>query len=140
MSSLRTMWVALLLGSCATAPPERTTWTQPTYRARPGVIESVDEIAERAASDAGGDVLLKILVGSLLFSDLLLHHGTEIIVGAEDGRSPIVPPDGESTTLPQYQVRVRFDDGGSMTLVYTADVPFHRGERVMLTPQGLMGV
>jgi hypothetical protein len=133
------MWVALLLGSCATAPAPRTTWTEPTPRARPGVVESVDEIVEHVASNASGDVLMGILVGSLLFSALLFAHGPAIIAGAGNGRSPFVSPDGHSSTLPRYQVLIRFDDGGSTTFVYVGDVPFHRGERVMLTQQGLVG-
>lgn len=132
------MWVALLLGCSATVPPARTTWTAPTHRARPGVIESVDEIKEYAASNAGGDVLTGFLVGSLLFSALLFHHGPRNIVGAENGTSPIATSDEDSTTLPRYQVLVRFDDGSSMTLVYTNDVPFRPGERVVLTQQGLV--
>lgn len=132
------MWVALLLGSCATTPPARTTSTEPTYRARPGVIESVNEIEGDVESDATGDALLGLLVGGLLFSNLLFDNGTGVVVGAESGGSLITTPAGDPTTLPRYQVLVRFDDGGSMTLVYTADVPFHRGERVMLTRKGLV--
>lgn len=77
-------------------------------------------------------------VGGLLFSSLLFDNGTGVIVGAEQGTSLITTPAGDPTTLPRYQVLVRFDDGSSMTLVYTADVPFHRGERVMLTQHGLV--
>ena len=139
VSSLRNMWVALLLASCATAPATRTTSTVPTYRARPGVVASVDKIEEHVPSTASGDVLVGILLGGLLFSALLFDHGPAIIVGAGDGKSPIAEPAGDSTTLPRYQVLVRFDDGGSTTLVYTGDVPFHRGERVMLTQHGLVG-
>ncbi|MDB4964275.1 MAG: putative outer rane lipoprotein [Myxococcales bacterium] len=133
------LWIALVLGSCVTAPTRQTTTsTEPSYRARPGVIESVDEIEEDVESTASDDVLVGLLVGGLLFSALLFDHGTGIIVGVSDSGAPIVPPDGVSTTLPHYQVLVRFDDGGSTKLVYTGDVPFHRGERVMLTQQGLV--
>src|SRR5688572_13511864 len=116
MCSLCNMCIALLLGSCATTPPARTTtWTEPTLRPRPGVIESVNEIAGEDASNPSGDALIALLVGGLLFSNLLFHHGTGVIVGAEKGTSYLAPSLGESTTLPRYQVVVRFDDGGSMT-------------------------
>jgi len=137
--SIWVAWVALLFGCSATVPPARTTWTAPTYRARPGVIESVDEIKEHVASNAGGDVLTGVFIGSFLFSTLLFHHGPRFVVGADTGRSALAGSDGESTTLPRYQVLVRFDDGSSMTLVYTNDVPFRRGERVVLTQHGLLG-
>lgn len=139
MGSRCIMSVALLLGCCVTVPPARTTWTAPTHRARPGVIESVDEIKEHVASNASGDVLIGVFVGSFLFSALLFHHGPRFVVGAENGTSAIAASDGDPSTLPRYQVLVHFDDGGSMTLVYTNDVPFRRGERVVLTQQGLFG-
>ncbi len=135
------MWVALLLGCSAAVPPANQTLTptEPAYRVRPGVIESVDPIKEPRTPQADGDVFTAMLVGGLLFNALLLHQGTGIVVGAETGNSAIeAPPDGDSSTLPRYRVRVRFDDGGSMTLVYTNDVPFHRGEQVALTAQGLV--
>jgi len=142
MRSLCSMGLALLLGCVATAPPAKETGTRtlPTYRVRPGVVESIEQIKVRGTSNAGGDVLTAILVGGLLFNALLFHTGTGSIVGAENGSSAIdVSADGDFTMLPRYRVRVRFDDGGSMTLKYTDVMPFHRGERVALTQQGLVG-
>ncbi|HVK86500.1 MAG TPA: hypothetical protein VM513_20415 [Kofleriaceae bacterium] len=139
MTSRCNFWVALLLlASCATKPPARTTWTEPPHQARPGVIESVNKIEERVTSNASENVILGIFVGGLLLSGLLLPYGSRSIIGAEDGSSAIASHDGTSTALPRYQVLIRFDDGGSMTLVYTNDVAFHRGERVVLTQQGLV--
>lgn len=141
MTSRCNLWVALLLlASCAAAPPARTTRIEPTtYRSRSGVVESVEKLEEHAPSDAPGDVLVGFFVGSLLFSGLLLHRGTGRAVGAEEGSSAIASQGGDSSALPRYEVIVRFDDGTSMTLVYTNDVAFHRGERVVLGQQGLVG-
>jgi outer membrane lipoprotein SlyB len=128
-----------LLASCATTRPAQTTSIEPTYRVRSGVIESVDKVEEHVASDASDTVLIGLFVGGLLFSGLLLHRGTGPVVGAEEGNTAVASGGGVSSRLPHYRVVVRFDDGVSMTLVYTNDVAFHRGERVMLTRQGLVG-
>ena len=128
----------MLIASCATAPPAATTRPQPVSHARVGAIVSVDKVEEHGGG--GGEAFVGLMVGGMLFGFVLFPHDLgRTLVGVDDGSSGIAAPDGTPSRLPRYQVVVRFDDGGSMTLVYTNDVPFHEGERVALTQQGLVG-
>lgn len=135
-----TPWVTLLLfAGCATKPPARTTLPEATYRPRAGVVESVEKLAQQyAPSSASDNVILTLFVGGLLFRGLLFHRGTGPVVGVEGGNAAIAYEGGAPSALPRYRVHIRFDDGTSMTLVYTNDVAFHRGERVEMTQQGLV--
>ena len=146
MSSFRRMCLAaVVFAGCMGAPSAQKTQatsTLPTLRERPGSIESVESIGEVADDDAEGradEAVVGFLVGGLLLGNLLFHHGTGSVVGIADNSSwPNTTPDGVSSTVPRYRVLVRFDDGRSMTLDYSGDVPFGRGDRVVLTGHGLV--
>jgi len=133
------MCIAVVFAGCATRPSPHAASTVATYRPpRPGSIESIDLVDDHVRKNPVDDALVGLLVGGLLLGNLLFDHGTEAVVGAGNGVWPSTPPDGDSSTLPRYRVLVRFDDGGSMTLEYLGDVPFHRGDRVELTAHGLI--
>ncbi len=105
---------------------------------RPGSIESIAELEEPVSANTADEALVGLLVGGLLLGNVLFDRGTGAVVGIDDdGSGPNTAPDGESS-MPHYKVLVRFDDGGSMTLDYLGDVPFDRGDRVVLTDHGLV--
>ena len=133
------MCIAVVFAGCIAPPSPHTASTAATNRhARPGNIESIDEVDDHVSTNPADDALVGLLVGGLLLGNLLFDHGTGAVVGANDGGWPSTAPDGDSSRLVRYRVLVRFDDGGSMTLEYLGDVPFDRGERVELTHDGLM--
>jgi hypothetical protein len=132
------MCIAVVCAGCANAPSPQVT-SAATHRARPGSVESIEQVEEEQESENPvEDAFIILLTGGLLFGNLVFHHGTERVVGAGDGTRPRIEPDGDSSTLPRYRVIIRFDDGDSMTLEYLGDVPFDRDERVVLTDHGLV--
>lgn len=128
---------AALLLSCATTSTTSTTWTQPPpYQGawtRPGHVESVQEIVQRIEGNPAGGALAGALIGGILFRG----HGPATLFGMASGAAIGAAASHGSAESRTYQVLVRFDDGGYGMFAYRHTSPFHPGQRVVLTPNGL---
>lgn len=127
-----------LLGvGCATTSTTSTTWRaepQPVVSwARPGTIESVQEIVRRVEGDPARGALAGALIGGFLFH----RHGPATLFGMAGGAALGAAASQGSAESRTYQVLVRFDDGNYGMFVYGGYCPFRPGEPVVLTAQGL---
>ena len=146
MKTLRMVRVALAvllvsLSACATTETTSTVWTDPNAGSaylppppRPGQVQSVQETVRRTEGHPVGGALAGALIGGILTGG----HGTSGVVGAAGGAAVGAAVSQGSSESRTYQVVVRFDDGGYGTYVYNSYSPFRPGQRVVLTPQGLL--
>jgi outer membrane lipoprotein SlyB len=129
--------MALFLSACTTTTSTTTTWAAqpaPATWARPGHVESVQEIVQRTEGNPAGGALAGALIGGFLFG----HHGHASLFGAAAGAAVGASARQGSSESRRYQVLVRFDDDGSYGMfVYAVFPPFRPGQPVVLTPQGL---
>lgn len=126
----------LFASACATTTTSTTAWTDSSAEgnwARPGRVESVREIVQRREGNPAGGALAGALIGGFLFGG----RGPGALVGAVGGAAVGAAASQGSTETRSYQVLVHFDDGTYGMFVYSAYAPFHPGQLVMLTPQGL---
>jgi outer membrane lipoprotein SlyB len=121
--------------ACATTSTSSTTWVAPPGPgwARPGRVESVQEIVRRVEGNPAGGALAGALIGGFLFGG----RGPGALIGAAGGAAVGAAASQGGSETRTYQVLVRFDDGGYGMFVYGGFPPFRPGEIVVLTPQGL---
>jgi len=146
MKSLRAVRIALAvlfvsLSACATTETTSTVWTDPSvgpaYVApppRPGQVQSVQETIRRTEGHPVGGAVAGALIGGILTGG----RGASGVVGAAGGAAVGAAVSQGSSESRSYHVVVRFDDGGYATFVYNSYSPFRPGQRVVLTPQGLL--
>jgi len=131
--------VALLLilsVSCATTSTTSTTWVEPGPSdnwARPGRVESVQEVVQHVEGNPAGGAIAGALIGGLLFGG----RGPDRVFGAATGAAIGAAASQGSAETRTYQVLVHFYDGAYGMFVYRDYSPFRPGETVVLTPQGL---
>jgi outer membrane lipoprotein SlyB len=134
-SMLRTTCVALALATgCATTTTTTTTWTEPSAGwSRPGRVESIREVVQRVQGNPVGGALVGALIGGLLFHG----HGPATLFGAATGAAIGAAASQGSAETHTFQILVRFDDGDYGMFAFRGYPPFHPGDRVVLTPDGL---
>jgi outer membrane lipoprotein SlyB len=126
----------LLASACASTTTTSTTWSDPAAAGtwvRPGRVESVREIVQRREGNPAGGALAGALIGGFLFGG----RGPGALIGAAGGAAVGAAASQGSTETRTYQVLVHFDDGTYGMFVYSVYSPFHPGQLVVLTPQGL---
>ena len=139
---MKALNVALLLlvtlaPACATTTTTTTRWTDPAAAGygRAGRVESVQEMVQRTEGNPGAGALAGGLIGGLLFGG---GRGPSAVAGAVGGAAIGAAASSGSTEQRTYQVVVRFDDGGLGEFVYGGFSPFRPGERVAVSPNGLI--
>lgn len=131
----------LLLGGCVTASTHSTTWGQDSGYgpdagwARYGHVESVRETVHAYRGDPGAGAVAGAIIGSLLFGG---RSPGSTMFGAVGGAMVGAAASSGQGEERVYEVFVRFDDGAIENYVYRDVLPFRVGDRVTLTPQGLM--
>jgi outer membrane lipoprotein SlyB len=129
--------IAIAPLACATTTTSSTTWGDPAGPgnwARPGRVESVQEVVRRVEGNPAGGALAGALIGGFLFRG----NGPATLLGAAGGAAVGAAASQGSSETRSYQVLVRFDDDGTYGMfVYGGYSPFRPGEPVVLTPQGL---
>jgi outer membrane lipoprotein SlyB len=93
----------------------------------------VQEIARRVEGNPAGGALMGALIGGFLFGG----RGPGALVGAAGGAAVGAAASQGTAETRDYQVTVRFDDGGYGQFMYRGFSPFGPGELVVLTPNGL---
>jgi outer membrane lipoprotein SlyB len=128
--------VVALAPACAVTTTTRTTWTDPAAAAngRAGRVEAVQEIVQRTEGNPAGGAVAGGLIGGLVFGG---GRGPAAVAGAAGGAAVGAAASQGTTERRDYQVVVRFDDGGVGEFVYAGYSPFRPGERVAVTPGGL---
>jgi outer membrane lipoprotein SlyB len=127
------------VASCATTSRTSTTWVAPSPSApqvvwaKPGRVESVQEVIQRTEPNPAAGALAGALIGGFLFG----HHGQASLFGAVAGAAAGAAASQQSSESRTYHLLVRFDDGTFGMFVYTGAPPFQPGQVVVLTPQGL---
>jgi outer membrane lipoprotein SlyB len=126
----------MLAFGCATTTTSSTTWVDPAAGgnwARPGRVESVQEIVERVEGNPAGGAVAGALIGGFLFGG----RGRSALFGAASGALVGAAASRGSAETRTYQVLVHFDDGTYGMFVYRQFSPFRPGDVVVLTPRGL---
>jgi outer membrane lipoprotein SlyB len=101
--------------------------------AKPGRVESVQEIVQRTEGNPAGGALAGALIGGFLFG----HHGRASLFGAVAGAAAGAAASQHASESRTYHLLVRFNDGTFGMFVYAGAPPFQPGQAVVLTPQGL---
>jgi outer membrane lipoprotein SlyB len=143
MKHERRIWSVLLMvaaASCATTRTSSTTWVAPpppaaapVTWAKPGRVESVQEIVHRVEGHPAGGALAGALIGGFLFG----HHGHASLFGAAAGAAVGAAASQHSAESRTYHLLVKFEDGSYGMFVFAGAPPFQPGQPVVLTPQGL---
>jgi outer membrane lipoprotein SlyB len=126
------MRVIALLAAAALAAGCYHTEHQVTYvgaqkiHARNGHVMSVREVTRAQTYPPPGTT-----AGSML-GGIVFHPGGAAVIGNGFGISPPLP--GRRT----YEIDVAFDDGETGVFVYQDWSPYRPGDRVRLTPEGLI--
>jgi outer membrane lipoprotein SlyB len=125
--------------ACAVTTTTRTTWTDPAAAeyGRAGRVDAVQEIVQRTEGNPGAGAVAGALIGGLLFGG---GRASAAVAGAAGGAAIGAAASSGSTEERTYQIIVRFDDGGYGEFVYAGFSPFRPGERVAVTPGGLVRV
>jgi outer membrane lipoprotein SlyB len=133
---------ALLLGGCVTTSTRSTTWGPDASGygpgdgwARYGHVESIRETVHAYQGDPGAGAVAGAIIGSLLFGG---HSPGGAMFGAVGGAMVGAAASSGQGQERYYEIFVRFDDGALENYVYRDVLPFRTGDRVVLTPQGLM--
>lgn len=130
------VWIlcaAFLLVSCMHTSTTSTTWVAEGDWARPGTVESVQEIVQHVEGQPAAGALAGALIGGFLFH----HNGHASLFGAAAGAAIGAAASQGSAEYRSYQVLVRFDDGERGMFVFRDYSPVAPGARVTLTPRGL---
>ncbi len=103
---------------------------------RAGTVESVKQV-RGATTKSVGDALVSMLVISVVLGAVVFDTQGPDRFGLAAGVAA-TDTDSGSTELPEYDVVVRFDDGGSRTFVFDESAPpFREGDRVVLSANDL---
>jgi outer membrane lipoprotein SlyB len=139
---MKTLCLALgllfaLSAACATTTTTRTVWTNPGAAGygRAGMVDSVQEIVQRTQGNPAGGAAAGALIGGLVFGG---GRGPSAVAGAAGGAAVGAAASQGTREERSYQIMVRFDDGGLGEFVYAGYSPFRPGERVTVTPGGLV--
>jgi outer membrane lipoprotein SlyB len=126
-----------LAPACATTTTTSTRWTDPAgvRYGRAGRVESVEEIVERTQGNPAAGAVAGGLIGGLVFGG---GHGPSAVAGAVGGAAIGAMASQGAAEQRTYQIVVRFDDGGTGEFVYGGFSPFLPGERVAVSPDGLV--
>lgn len=122
--------------SCAETSTSTTTWSDPYANgqwARPGRVEAVQQVVRRVEGNPAGGAVAGAVIGGLLFGG----RGPGALAGAVGGAAVGAAASQGSSETYQYNVWVRYYDGGQQMFVYQGYSPFRPGDNVVLTPQGL---
>jgi outer membrane lipoprotein SlyB len=123
---------------CATTETYSTTWGNgygnyvPVDWVRHGRVVSVREDVARSVGHPAAGALAGGLIGGLLGG-----RGPAALFGAVGGATIGAAASQGEPERRSYTLTVRFDDGGAQSFVYAWPPPFHPGDPVALTPQGL---
>jgi outer membrane lipoprotein SlyB len=138
MKALRGIALALfftLTASCVTTSTTSTVWRAqpgPQGWTRPGQVEWIREVVQRQEGNPVGGALAGAVIGGLLGG-----HGARALVGAAGGAAVGAAVSQGGSETRNYEVMVRFDDGGYGRFWYQNYSPFRPGQPVVMTPNGL---
>jgi outer membrane lipoprotein SlyB len=133
---LRALCIATMLATgafagCATTSRTTTTVSIPSSNlGKTGQVVSVSETVERVQGNPVGGALAGGVIGGVLF------RGS--VVGAAAGAATGAAVSNRSSERRAYAVNVQFDDGTVGEFDYIDYSPFAPGERVVITPSGLV--
>jgi outer membrane lipoprotein SlyB len=127
--------LALLVQGCATVESEAGPGPSGNWMLY-GQVESVRQVARYAQGDPAGGAVAGAVIGGLL-GTALGGRGFGTFVGATEGAMIGANSSQGGYAGTDFQVNVRFEDGGLRTFVYHDQLPFRGGEYVVWTPQGL---
>jgi outer membrane lipoprotein SlyB len=140
MRTLRvvTMAVSVLVASCFATTTTSTTsgGPSPNVWVRPGRVEWIREVVQRREGNTVGGAVAGGLAGGLL-GGALGRSSTTAVVGALGGAVAGAAISRGKAEKREYEVMVRYQDGGYQTFVYEDRSPFRPGQTVVLTPEGL---
>lgn len=126
-----------LAQGCSATTRSSTTWTGPPSTAqaawvRHGRVEWIREDVQHRDGNPAAGAATGAIIGALIGG-----RGPGALFGAMGGAAIGASASQGHTEARQSQVMVRFDDGYSQTFIYGGYSPFHPGEAVVQTPQGL---
>lgn len=138
MKSIPTPLVAILVVSLASACATTEVASAPPQGdwALYGQVESVGQTYEHVHGDPGSGAVAGAIIGGVL-GTALGGRGLGTFVGATEGAIIGAHTSQGGYVGPVFHVNVRFDDGSLRTFAYRNQLPFHGGEYVVWTPQGL---
>jgi outer membrane lipoprotein SlyB len=129
-------WVLATACVHATTAPMTSVASSPSWTL-PGTVESVRLVAHRIEGDPRGGAFAGALIGGLLFAG---GGWTSALFGAFAGAGLGAIASPSATEYRSYQVIVRLDDGTGATFLFHDVSPFVTGQRVALTPRGLLPI
>jgi outer membrane lipoprotein SlyB len=133
-SSALMLLFTLGLGGCVAHTTTATTYAAQPEWVRPGYVQWIREVVHREQGNPAGGAVAGAIIGGILGSG---RGGPGPIVGAAAGATIGAVASQGSRESRNYEVAVRFDDGGFQTFIYGGYSPFQPGQPVFLTPQGL---
>jgi outer membrane lipoprotein SlyB len=128
-----------LTSACTTTTTTTRSWGEPYndgYWVRYGRVEHIRETIQREQGNPAGGALAGALIGGMIGGSLG-GGGAGTIMGAAGGAVVGAQASQGSAERRFYEILVRFDDGGVLSVVYEGYPPFRVGEFVQQTPQGL---
>ena len=145
--------VPLLGAGCVVTTTRSTTWSEAPAQApwsRQGRVESIRETVRETHGDPAGGAVAGAIIGGLIGSTIggTTHYDrwgyahtsgnpAGAVVGAMTGA--MIGASASQGQPPQrtYEALVRFEDGTTQSFLYQGAVPFHPGDEVVQTEQGL---
>lgn len=130
------MALTLILASttaCAATTISRRSWTA----ARAGRVEAIHEDVRNVRGEPAAGAVAGAIVGGLV-GGALTGRRSGAFAGAAGGAIIGAAASDQRHQIRTYEVVVRFDDGGSDAFRYRSYPPFRPGQRVTLTPRGLV--
>jgi outer membrane lipoprotein SlyB len=149
----------LLTTACVSTRTTTQTWGDPYGYGeqygqewqRPGRVTAIRETVTEQKGDPAAGAVAGAIVGGLLGSAIGGHthydrwgraysqpSGAGAVVGAVGGAMVgAAASQGQQGQQRTYEIFVRYDDGGTETVVYQGSPPFRVGEWVVQTPRGL---
>ena len=128
--------IAALAQGCATTTRSSTTWEESQPDAAwtcYGRVQSVREEVKREDGNPAAGALAGAIIGAFIGG-----RGPGALFGAAGGAAIGVAASEDHSETRRYDVMVRFDDGTLQMFSYGGYLPFRPGERVVLTPRGLL--
>lgn len=127
-----------IAGGCVTSTTSDRVWyaapPQAAHWARPGTVDWVREVVHRREGNPAGGAAAGAVIGALLLGNDAPSTWFGLVAGAAVGAAA----SSGSEEQRNYEVGVRFDDGGTAVFVYPGQSPFGPGELVAQTQHGLV--
>ena len=101
---------------------------------RGGTVDSIELVVQRTQGQPVAGAAAGALIGGFLFRG----HGPGRLFGMAGGAALGAAASSGSSENRTFQVLVDFDDGERGMFMFRDFAPFRRGDRVTLTPNGLM--